>query len=232
MTLTNVKGVSDRTVEFPDSGVVVIEGQNEAGKTTMIEALDLLFDEKDTSRKRKVLAMRPVGLDVESAVEVEASSGPYRFTYRKQWFRRPSTVLTVTAPRREDLTGAQAHDRAREILAETTDLDLWDALRLMQATSLSADDLSGSAALADALENAAGLAADSAGSEGDSLLAAAEEAYREFFTATGRPTGDHRDAALRVEEARSLRQEALAAVQAVEADVVRHREVSAEAERL
>lgn len=232
LSLSQVKGVAEREIHFPDGGVVVVEGENEAGKTTMIEALDLLFDEKDSSRKKHVLAMRPVGLDVPTAVEVEATSGPYRFTYRKQWFRKPGTVLTVTAPRRENLTGSAAHDRAKAILEETTDLDLWRALRLMQATPLNASDLSGSTALADALEAAAGQATDSAGAEGDSLVQAAEEVYREFFTPTGRPKGEYRDAELRVAEARRLRDEAALAVREVADDVARHGDTVAELARL
>ncbi|WP_082043826.1 AAA family ATPase [Mobilicoccus massiliensis] len=231
LVLSHVKGVTEREVVFPDEGIVVVEGANEAGKTTMIEALDLLFEEKDSSRKRHVLAARPVGLDVASAVEAEVTSGPYRFTYRKQWFRRPSTVLTVHAPRRENLTGSAAHDRAKEILAETTDLDLWRALRLMQATPLSPTDLSGSTALSDALDEAAGQV-ESAGSEGDTLLEAAEEAYREFFTATGRATGEYRDSELRLDEARRHRDEAAAAVAEVATDVTRHADLVRELARL
>lgn len=232
LALEHVKGVSDRVVEFPPGGVVVVEGDNEAGKTTMVEALDLLFDEKDSSRKRRLLAIRPVGQDVPSAVEAEITSGPYRFTYRKQWFRRPGTVLTVTAPAREDLTGSAAHDRAQQILAETTDLDLWRALRLMQATPLDVTDLSGSAALADALDEAAGQVTDSAGAEGDSLLKAAEEAYREFHTATGRPTGALREAQIRREEAEVARDAAAAAVQEVTDDLARHTDAGRELARL
>ncbi|WP_312720611.1 AAA family ATPase [Mobilicoccus sp.] len=231
MTLSHIKGVADRRIDFPDEGIVVVEGQNEAGKTTMIEALDLLLDEKDSSKKRHVLAMRPVGLDVSSAVEAEISSGPYRFTYRKQWFRKPSTVLTVHAPRLEQLTGSAAHDRVREILAETTDANLWSALRLMQATPLTATDLSESAALSTALDEAAGQAG-SAGGEGDSLVEAAEAVYREFFTATGRPTGAYREAEIRLESARTSRQEAAAAVHEVAEDVARHASAVGEVDRL
>ncbi|GAB48978.1 AAA family ATPase [Mobilicoccus pelagius] len=231
IVLTHVKGVADREIVFPDSGIVVVEGENEAGKTTMIEALDLLFEEKDSSKKRHVLTMRPVGLDVSSAVEAEISSGPYRFTYRKQWFRKPSTVLTVHAPRREQLTGAAAHDRVREILEETTDADLWRAMRLMQATPLTATDLSGSTALSAALDEAAGQAG-SAGGEGDSILEAAEGVYREFFTATGRPTGEYREAETRLDAARAARDEAAAAVREVADDVARHTTAVHELDRL
>lgn len=155
LRLADVKGVAERTIEFPDAGVIVVEGPNEVGKTTMIEALDLLLDEKDSSRKRHVLAVRPVGRDVASCVEAELTSGPYRFNYRKQWFRQPATELTVLAPRREHLTGVEAHERVTQILAQTADLVLWRALRLMQATPLIQADLSGSSALAAALDAAA-----------------------------------------------------------------------------
>lgn len=222
LLLSDVKGVESREVIFPDSGVVVVEGDNEIGKTTMIEALDLLFQEKDSSKKRHVLAMRPVGRDVPSIIEAEVSTGDYRFVYRKQWFRKPGTVLTVLEPRREDLTGSAAHDRVAAILDETTDADLWRALRLMQATPLDATDLSGSTALADALEAAAGQAVGSAGAQGESLLAAAEAAYREFYTATGRPTGPLRDADLLLDEARAARDAADLAVREVADDVTRH----------
>ena len=124
LRLSNVRGVTERTVEFPDTGVVVVEGPNEVGKTTMIEALDLLLDDKDSSRKRHVLSFRPVGRDVASVVEADLSSGPYRFTYRKQWFRQPGTELHISAPRVEQLTGVEAHERVSQILAETADLVL------------------------------------------------------------------------------------------------------------
>lgn len=155
LRLVDVRGVTERTIEFPDADVVVVEGPNEVGKTTMIEALDLLLDEKDSSRKRQVQAIRPVGRDVSSSIEAELSSGPYRFTYRKRWFRQPATELTITAPRREHLTGVEAHERVVSMLAQSADLVLWRALRLMQAAPLIQADLSGSSALASALDAAA-----------------------------------------------------------------------------
>ncbi|WP_168582275.1 ATP-binding protein [Gephyromycinifex aptenodytis] len=222
LQLHNVKGVTDRCIELPERGVVVLEGRNEVGKTSMLEALDLLIDEKDSSRKRHVLAARPVGQDVASCVEAEMSSGPYRFVYRKQWFKQPATTLTITAPRREHLTGVAAHERVQEILATTTDLDLWRALRLMQATPLNQCDLASSSALAAALDEAAGLAQPTAGAEADTLLASVEAEYRRYFTATGKPTGEYRALSERVERAEQGVCEAQSAVDEVEADVQRH----------
>lgn len=153
--LSNVKGVADRALDFPDRGVIVLEGPNEVGKTTLVEALDVLLEEKDSSRKRHVLALRPVGRDVPTSIEAELSSGAYRFRYRKQWFRQPATELHVLAPRVEHLIGVAAHERVLSIIAETTDVPLWRALRLMQAAPLGQVELTGSRALSAALDAAA-----------------------------------------------------------------------------
>jgi hypothetical protein len=222
LALTHFKGVADREVTFPDSGVVVLEGANEIGKTSMIEALDLLLEEKDSSKKRRVTAMQPVGHDVASVIEVEMSSASYRFTYRKQWFKQPSTVLTINAPRYEQLTGVAAHERVTAILRETTDLALWKALRLMQATPLIQCDLAGSTALATALDDAAGQSSD-AGSEGDSLVQAAESVYTTYFTLrTGSRTSAYRAAEERLVATRQAEAAAERAMEEVQQDVDRH----------
>ena len=42
LSVTNYRGIAHRDITFPDRGVVVVSGANEIGKTSMIEALDLL----------------------------------------------------------------------------------------------------------------------------------------------------------------------------------------------
>lgn len=232
LELTNVKAVRHRRVVFPDSAIIVVEGANEVGKTSLIEALDLVLDFKDTSRDKRVQAIRPVGRDVPSAIEVEMSTGCYRFTYRKQWFRQSATTLSVHQPRQEHLVGSQAHERVQQILAETADLTLWKALRLMQASSLGPADLSGSVALTAALDSAAGRCGDS-GAEGQSLVAAAQSAFITYYTArSGTRTGQYREAAERLRAAREAYQRAQAAVAEVEADAARHDQVCAERREL
>lgn len=216
LVLTHYKGVDHREVTFPESGVIVLQGPNEIGKTSMLEALDLLLEVKDSSKTRLLEAIRPVGRDVPTVIEAEISSGPYRFTYRKQWFRKPATELRVTEPRVEQLAGVAAHDRVTRILQETADTDLWKALRLMQATPLLQEDLSGSSALGEALDRAAGQAG-AEGPDGESLLESVEAEYGRYFTLrAGIPTGAYkalqREAALAAEAA-SAAQAALDGVQ-------------------
>ena len=128
--LKNYRGVTDRRVEFPRDGVTVVEGPNEAGKSSLAEALDLILDVFDSTTSRRWKAVQPVGEDVGTEVEIELETGKYRFTYRKRFFKRRQTELTITRPRHEQLRGREAHERVQAILKETIDYDLWRALRV------------------------------------------------------------------------------------------------------
>src|SRR6201987_3048487 len=151
MVLRAFRGVGPREIEFPDHGVVVVCGANKIGKSSMIEALDLLLESRDRSTKKEVKQVKPTNSDVGAEVTAEISSGPYRFVYRKRFHKKCETELTVLAPRRQQLTGDEAHERVRAILAETVDTELWRAQRVLQAASIAAVDLSGCDALSRAL---------------------------------------------------------------------------------
>ena len=138
LVLTAYRGIAHRDIEFPDSGVVVVCGANEIGKSSMIEALDLLLESKDRSSKKEVKQVKPTDADVGSEVTAEISTGPYRFVYRKRFHKKCETQLTVLAPRREQLTGDEAHERVCAMLAETMDIELWHAQRVLQAASTAA----------------------------------------------------------------------------------------------
>src|ERR1700738_2813350 len=125
LVLTNYRGITHREIEFPDRGVVVVSGANEIGKSSMIEALDLLLHSKDRSSKKDVKRVKPTHADVGAEITAEISTGPYRFIYHKRFHKRCETQLTVLAPRREQLTGDEAHERVLALLDETVDMDLW-----------------------------------------------------------------------------------------------------------
>ena len=64
------RGVDSREIEF-GTGVTIVEGPNEAGKTSLIEALYTLIKELDSSGKQAIKAVKPVDRDVGSTVEAE-----------------------------------------------------------------------------------------------------------------------------------------------------------------
>ncbi|UGT92673.1 AAA family ATPase [Mycobacterium ostraviense] len=225
LVLSNYRGISHREIEIPDHGVVVVCGANESGKSSMIEALDLLLESKDRSTKKDVKQVKPTNADVGSEVTAEISSGAYRFVYRKRFHKRPETELTIVAPRREQLTGDEAHDRVRSMLAETVDTELWHAQRVLQAASTVAVDLSGCDALSRALDVAAGDDAALPGTE-PLLIERIDAEYARYFTATGRPTGEWAAAITRLADAEAAVAACAAAVAEVDERVRRHAELT------
>ena len=147
LRLTNFRGVEDREITFPDQGVVVVHGPNEIGKSSMLEALDLLLTYRDRSNHRDVKQVKPAHSDVGAQVEAEITTGPYRFVYRKRFHKKHGTELDIAEPKREHLTGDEAHERVSAMMEQTLDMKLWDAQRVLQSASTSAVNLSGCDAL-------------------------------------------------------------------------------------
>ena len=213
--LHNYRGIGDCELEFADDGVTIVEGDNEIGKTSIFEALDLLLSELDSSNKARIRSTQPVGRDVGPEAEAELSSGDYRFVYRKRWRRRPETTLAVTEPRSESLTGREAHERVRQMLDETLDWSLWEALRVHQGTELRLPSLD-VRSLGAALDHAAG--GDGPTGDDDALWDRIETERGRYWTATGRVSKERADLEGRVRAARDRVGELEAALNQIQAD--------------
>ncbi|MFN8073175.1 MAG: AAA family ATPase [Mycobacterium sp.] len=222
LRLTNFRGVADREIAFPDHGVVVVCGPNEVGKTSMLEALDLLLTYRDRSNHRDVKAVKPANADVGAEVEAEISTGPYRFVYRKRFHKGAKTELDIIEPRREQLSGDDAHERVEAMLAETLDTKLWDAQRVLQSASTHAVNLSGSDALSRALDAAAGETDVAPAGDEALLIDRIDAEYLRYFTGTGRPTGAWKAATERVKSAAAEVERWAQAVADVDDRVSRH----------
>lgn len=189
LRLRDFRGVTNREVEFTAPGVTVLAGPNEIGKTSIAEALNLVLEELDSSKKKGIRAVQPVDRDVGPEVELEAQAGPYHFTIRKRFLRNEETILSVAQPRSETWTGREAHQRMRAILEESVDLDLWKALRIDQGGGTQQMKPGGERWLTAALDRAAGDVGTSA--LGDTLFDASGIEKDRFFTPKeGRETGD------------------------------------------
>ncbi|MDY6809021.1 MAG: AAA family ATPase [Actinomycetota bacterium] len=230
MRLHEYRGVADRDIRFAERGVTVVEGANEAGKSSMIEALELLIDTRAESKAAKVRSIMPAGRDVGTEVEVEISCGPWHFTYLKRFNRQPATSLNIHAPRPEHVTGRDAHERVLEILGGHADLTLFRALRLLQSDDTAGRPMGDSAALARALDRASestDRAAETAATvEEQALIDAAEAEYRRYRTpGHGRPTGELAAAMRAVTELEERCAALSAARDGVDADAQRLREL-------
>lgn len=231
LVLTNYRGITHREIDFPDRGVVVVSGANEIGKSSMIEALDLLLEAKDRSTKKEVKQVKPTHADVGAEITAEISTGSYRFVYHKRFHKKCETQLTVLSPRREQLSGDEAHERVRAMLAETVDVDLWRAQRVLQSASTAPVDLSGSDALSRALDVAAGDAVQLSDVE-PLLIDRIDAEYLRYFTQTGRPTGEWAAVVKRLREADGEVARCAAAVAQVDDAVRRHAALTEDLARL
>lgn len=199
--LANYRGVGSCDIRLPDSGIVVIEGDNEVGKSSLAEALGLILDYHDDSDSAVVRAVRPVARDVSPEVELEVSSGTYRFQYLKRFGKDRKTELRIVAPAPEQLTGREAHQRVLRILDATTDIALWRALRIQQGAELRQADLANHPSLAAALDQAAGAALG--GDREHSLFERVRAEFDRYFTPTGQDGKALKTARIELDQASS-----------------------------
>lgn len=189
--LNNVRGVDHLEVkDLPETGVVVIGGPNEAGKSTLVESIDFVLTQKHTANSKAVRALQPAGQDVGPEVTLEATVGPYRFRIRKRWVKKRTSELHVFSPRPGQWTGAEADGELERILSEHMDRALVDALFIRQDDSHEGIAAVGIPSLTAALEEQTGANAVAEESE---LLTRIEAEYKEYFTAkTDKPAGDYK----------------------------------------
>jgi uncharacterized protein YhaN len=228
LSLEDWRGVDSRQLELSES-VTLIEGPNEIGKSTVVEAVRMLFSEMDSSKKKHVKAIQPVGRDVGSTVKAEVHSGDYHFVYSKTYNKTTQTSLEILAPKKRQLTGREAHEEVERILGETVDMALWDALLVEQGEKVALANFQDSAGLAKALDEAAG--SSSSGSEDTGLYEAVQSEYERYFTLK---SGKAKFSALQddLEKAKSSLDVAQQALNAVEEDALRHDRCADEVRRL
>lgn len=191
----NFAGIREATLELQDNGVTVIYGPNEAGKSTLLRAFNLLIsDTKVTSGAKNVKESFPKDRDENPRVSAELTVGSYRLHIEK--FYKPSSgkaMLKILEPHQESLSGRDAEDRFKEIIDAETDRSLLTALTIEQGKSLDKFSALNVASLASVMQNHDqvseeefdGDAVASANSYATGLLDAIEKEYARYWTSTG-----------------------------------------------
>jgi hypothetical protein len=224
-------GIGEARIELPPEGVTIVCGPNERGKSSLLRAIEVLFAEYDSSTKAAVRALKPVGRDASPYVELELTTGPYHLVYAKQWDAGRRTELRVLAPRPESLTGREAHDRVREILAETLDEALLRALWYEQGSAVTQAALGESLSLQRALDGASAgvLGGDTEATVWQRVRA---EWERYFTPSRGQPVAQRADLARELAEAECRFEQAEQELAEVDRDAEAVAALDAELERL
>lgn len=205
LTLSHVAGVSHAHLEFPESGVLVVHGPNEAGKSTLLRAVRLLLDDTPTSsRRRDVKALKDVSVDEPTTISAELVVGETELQLTKAFNKGSGRCeLRVTAPRAESLTGREASDRFAEIMRGEVDTDLLDALTVEQGASLDQLAAAGLGPLERALngdtaegseENGGVGSADADGGGAAALVDRIATERSRYFTPGGKPSKEYKAA--------------------------------------
>ena len=181
--IANYRGIDACEVNLGSLGITLVQGPNEVGKTSLGEAIGLLFEYPDSSKHRSIEAIKPVHRDEGPEIELEAESGPYAFTYFKRFYKKPETKLSVARPKPENHTGREAHERAEAILRDTLDIDLWKVLTIQQGDAIQQPNLAKQVSLSAALDLVAGGRPTDPRQEG--LFDKVRQEYTCYFTEHG-----------------------------------------------
>ena len=118
LTLGHWRGYRDPHCFRFGPGLNLLLGNNEAGKSTLFEALACLLFDSHTGRRRELAALQPVGTSLAPAAELVFSTGGRRYKVAKQFLEHPQSRLWVARDGGWELEheGDQADERLRAVL--------------------------------------------------------------------------------------------------------------------
>lgn len=136
LNLHNIRGISQLELsELPETGVVVIHGDNEAGKSTIMDAIDACLNYKYSGFPKDIKSLVPADGSGWPEIRLELSIGPYRMEIYKQFSSSAASKkceLKLHSPKKARLRGDEAENEFRSIISEYLDTDLLDALFVRQ----------------------------------------------------------------------------------------------------
>ena len=132
--ISNFRTIDHVTLEFPDTGVTVISGPNEVGKSSVIKALTMWKSASYSSSKAEVKAAKPVDKDVAPEVTVEMTVDGQHFSMYKRWLKNSQAELTILSPQRTTKTGKDAETWVEEVFSSSDQSLPFDALTVSQAS--------------------------------------------------------------------------------------------------
>lgn len=177
-----------------EPGINLISDQNEAGKSTVLEALRAVLFERSASKSDRIRSFRPHGDEVAPTVELVFEVAGGRWRLRKRFLQNPSVELEGPSGR---ATGDDAEDRLQELLGfaragnRGADDDSRGALGLLwveqgQSFVIGSPGEGARRTIEEVLAGEIG--AVTGGQRTQKVLQSVQRSLAELLTATGRPT--------------------------------------------
>jgi DNA repair protein SbcC/Rad50 len=194
ITVKNWRGYREPHVFALEPGINLLAGRNEAGKSTLFEALTRVLFDRHLSRTDEIRSIQPLGSSLPPEAEVEFRVGEERYRAVKRFLEDPVSILFRERGGvwERDHEGDKADARLREILrgeatartaARPEQRSLAQALWYLQ-TDGALPDGTWSEGVRHGLSGLIRVAARSPAET--EMLAAIERAYDEHWTPTGR----------------------------------------------
>lgn len=185
-------------IEGIGDAITVISGDNEEGKSTVLEAIRTVLFTRHRVSGETAERMQPFGQSVRPEISLDFEINGKGYGLRKAFCRRPEAELRWTGGR---ATGDAAEEKLQEILrfvppkrgaSEPEHQGIWALFWVAQGTSFGALRMSDGSrqTLTKALEGEVGQVLG--GDRGRALLQAIRSRFEEMFTATGRPREEYR----------------------------------------
>ncbi|MDO5731302.1 AAA family ATPase, partial [Corynebacterium sphenisci] len=182
--------------DLADTGVHVIHGPNERGKSTIVAALHAVLFTPARKTGKVLEAMRSVGVDRPPAVAAELSLDGRRFTVDKRYTGRSGATAEIRVLEGPGAPAQYAGREAEDWLAERVQAaglgDLWGAFTAEQGTVpgtlelAKVPQMSRAAAGAPATAAAADPAGEAEAAAAAEILGRARAEHAELLTPTGR----------------------------------------------
>jgi len=208
-------------------GINVISGSNEAGKSTLVEALKIGLFERHATKNKGVMALQPHGTKLAPEVQIALDLEGEQIQIVKHFIDKPTSELRLSNG--AVYKGNEADDYLRVKLEgkapkgrvlSREDMGVWGLLWVTQDESAHADpggtlDEEVRGALADAVSRQVGQVMG--GKHGERIRARIQEELKRFYTPkTDKPTGEYKEALERKQAADALVGRIQSAVREVE----------------
>lgn len=223
ITLDNFRKFRDPvTIDGLTDGLNIVIEPNEAGKSTLLEALRAAFFVRHSTRNQLASSYAPTGENVAPEVDVAFKVDGKEWRVSKRFLKSPSVEVSGPGGRTQ---GDAAEDRLQRLLgferdgSRTGDVNARGALGLLWVAQAEALALSPPSPLVRNSVHAtleAEVGSIMSGAAYDRVRARVDRQYSEHWTATGMVTGKQKDAAARVEQADTLARDTAARVDALE----------------
>ncbi|WKD60958.1 chromosome segregation protein [Corynebacterium ciconiae DSM 44920] len=189
--------------DIPETGVCMISGPNEVGKSTIVEAINLVLTEKSTANKQWIRDMCRVGSNDPLKISLTATIGEQHLTITKEYPARRTATLVIHSPRPATYTDSQANDMLGQIIDEHLDKNLRSLLFVKQGELDHTLGEVGFSSLEKPLRLAGEDGAESISRSSQSeLMAKVQKHVERFYTKRGKPNRELKQALEAVDSAR------------------------------